>query len=262
MRMDNPRKYGNSPYGVAVVHGGPGAAGELAPVARALAAGRGVLEPLQTRLTLEGQIDELAEALERDGRLPMTLVGHSWGAMLCYILAARSPSLVRKLVLVAGAAFDESYAPGIIETRMSRLTETEWAELEALSATMNDPSSRARDEAFRSMGELLARADSLDPVPHRDEVVEHRYDIYAGVWPQAAELRRSGKLLEMGRRIRCPVVAVHGDYDPHPYEGVSVPLSRALRDFRLVLIEQCGHLPWLERGARERFYEVLEEELP
>jgi len=34
--MENPRKYGNRPYEVALVHGGPGAAGEMAPVAKEL----------------------------------------------------------------------------------------------------------------------------------------------------------------------------------------------------------------------------------
>src|SRR5215510_9607502 len=33
--VENHRTYGSAPYTVAVVHGGPGAAGEMAPVARA-----------------------------------------------------------------------------------------------------------------------------------------------------------------------------------------------------------------------------------
>ena len=45
--------------GMDVVHGGPGACGEMAPVARRLASARGVLEPIQTALSLEGQVEEL-----------------------------------------------------------------------------------------------------------------------------------------------------------------------------------------------------------
>ena len=51
--MKNPRKYGSAPFNVAVVHGGPGAPGEMAPVARELSSFRGVLEPLQTATTVE-----------------------------------------------------------------------------------------------------------------------------------------------------------------------------------------------------------------
>lgn len=43
--MNNLRKYGSEPFTVAVIHGGPGAAGEMAPVAKEISAYRGVLEP-------------------------------------------------------------------------------------------------------------------------------------------------------------------------------------------------------------------------
>jgi hypothetical protein len=56
--MKNLRKYGKSPYEVAVVHGGPGAPGEMAPVAKELSLLTGVLEPLQTADSLEGQVRE------------------------------------------------------------------------------------------------------------------------------------------------------------------------------------------------------------
>ncbi len=54
--MRNLRKYGRAPYTVAIVHGGPGAPGDMAPVARELSTTYGVLEPLQTEETLNGQI--------------------------------------------------------------------------------------------------------------------------------------------------------------------------------------------------------------
>jgi len=46
--MKNFRKYGKPPFRVAVIHGGPGAGGEMAPVVRELASDCGVLEPIQT----------------------------------------------------------------------------------------------------------------------------------------------------------------------------------------------------------------------
>jgi len=59
----------------------------------------------------------------------------------------------------------------------------------------------------------------------------------------------------------CPIVAIHGDYDPHPAEGVKDPLSRILKNFRLVTLKNCGHEPWIERHAKDRFYRILKEEL-
>ena len=42
------RAYGKAPYTVVLVHGGPGAAGEMTPVAKRLSNNRGILEPFQT----------------------------------------------------------------------------------------------------------------------------------------------------------------------------------------------------------------------
>jgi pimeloyl-ACP methyl ester carboxylesterase len=73
-------------------------------------------------------------------------------------------------------------------------------------------------------------------------------------------MRQSGELLALAGQIRCPVVAIHGDYDPHPAEGVQEPLSATLGHFRFILLEKCGHTPWMERQARDAFYAILKKE--
>ena len=70
--MENLRIYGNKPFTVAVVHGGPGAPGEIAPVARELSMVAGILEPLQKKDSLEGQVEELHDVLKANGDLPVT----------------------------------------------------------------------------------------------------------------------------------------------------------------------------------------------
>jgi pimeloyl-ACP methyl ester carboxylesterase len=259
--MRNFRKYGNKPFPVAVIHGGPGAPGEMAPLARELSSVTGVLEPLQTATTLEGQVSELKAVLEKNAALPLTLVGFSWGALLSFIFAARYPSFMRKLILVASAPYEEKYAANIAQTRLSRLSEGEREQALSLMQTLDDPATGDKNTPLARLGELMSQADSYDPLPHDDEILECRYGVFQGVWEQAKQLRSSGKLLELGKRIKCPVVAIHGDYDPHPAEGVVEPLSRILKDFRFILLEKCGHRPWLERSARDRFYNILKQEL-
>jgi hypothetical protein len=34
-----------------------------------------------------------------------------------------------------------------------------------------------------------------------------------------------------------------------------------LPDFRFVLLEKCGHRPWIERNAAENFFKVLVAEI-
>ena len=259
--MNNMRTYGNSPFTVAVIHGGPGAPGELAPVARALAKNHGVLEPLQTASTLQGQIVELKTILKQNGHLPVVLIGHSWGAMLSFVLAAQSPSVVKKLILVSSGVFEEKYAERITGTRLSRLTEEEVNTVYSLSTALDDPNVTEKDRLFGELGSLVSKADSFDPLPCENEIIECQYDIYRSVWRDAQELRSSGELLALGRRIRSPVVAIHGDYDPHPAAGVRVPLSAVLKDLTFILVEKCGHRPWIERAAKDWFYAILEQEL-
>jgi len=67
---------------------------------------------------------------------------------------------------------------------------------------------------------------------------------------EASQLRSGGELLNLGKKIRCPVVAIHGDYDPHPAAGVQEPLSRVLQDFHFILLKNCGHHPWFERQQK------------
>ena len=249
------------PFKVAVIHGGPGAPGEMAPVARELCSDRGVLEPLQTAATIEGQIRQLKDVLKKHGDLPLILIGWSWGAWLSFIFAAQYPAFVRKLILIGSGPYEEKYALTIMETRLSRLNLEEKAEALSLIENLDNPAVGDKNLLLAQLGKLISKADSYDPLPHQSELLECQYDINQKVWEQANQLRSSGKLLEYGKKIQCPVVAIHGDYDPHPAQGIKAPLSRLLKDFRFILLENCGHQPWIERSAQVRFYDILKSEI-
>ncbi|MCL5985455.1 MAG: alpha/beta hydrolase [Actinobacteria bacterium] len=259
--MDNLRKYGDKPFNVAVVHGGPGVSGEMAPVARELCINSGVLEPLQTAISLGGQVEELKAVIENHGDVPVTLIGHSWGVWLIFILASQNTSLVKKLILVGSGPFEEKYAINIMETRLNRLDEKDRSEAQVLMKNLKDSAIEDKNVVMTRLGKLISKADSYYPLPDDSEPLECQYQIYQNVWQEADGLRRSGKLLKLGEKIQCPVIAVHGDYDPHPFEGINIPLSQIIKDFRFILLKNCGHKPWIERSAKDRFYEVLKEEL-
>ena len=259
--MKNLRKYGEAPFKAAVIHGGPGAPGQMAPVAREISCDWGVLEPLQTAASLEGQVRELKEVLQEHGDLPLTLIGSSWGAMLSFIFSARYPAFTNKIILVGSGVYEEKYAADIVKTRLSRLSETEGREAYSMMVAMNDPAVPDKDRLLAGLGRLFTKADSYHPLTLDTEVLECQYHMYTKVWQEAKELRMSGKLLELGKQIQCPVVAIHGDYDPHLAEGVQKPLSGILKKFQFYLLKNCGHLPWIEQEARDDFYSILKEEI-
>jgi len=258
--MKNLRKYGYAPFSVAVIHGGPGAAGQVAPVAQELSRYQGTLEPLQTMTTINGQIQELGRIIKDHGDAPVTLIGHSWGAWLAMMYTVRYPLSVKKMVLVGSGPFEEQYVSQITETRLNRMNDEEKRTLQTLVKTLDDPHGKQKDTVFARVGSMFLHIDTYKPLVIETDI-DVQYTIFQQVWKEADEMRRSGALLNLCRQLQCPVVAIHGEYDPHPFEGVEQPLSKILRDFTFILLQKCGHYPWIERYAKKKFYEILKKEL-
>lgn len=258
----NVRLYGQAPYRVAVIHGGPGAPGEMAPVARALSRERGILEPLQTKATIDGLLRELHDVLRAHGDGPVVLVGHSWGAWLSLLAAGRFPGLVGKVILVASGPFTEEHAAKIMETRLARLSPREQQAVYAVMRDLSDPDAQDKDALMATFGALMAKTDAFDPLPQEEaNTLPCQEHLFQSVWNEAHALRKSGELLQLVKYVRCPVVAIHGEDDAHPAQGVAEPLSLVLDAFRCILLKECGHTPWLEKRARDAFYRILRAEI-
>jgi pimeloyl-ACP methyl ester carboxylesterase len=259
--MKNLRKYGKSPFNIAVIHGGPGACGEMAPVAKELSSICGVLEPLQTTITIDGQILELYNILKKNGNIPVILVGYSWGAILSFIFTSRYPLLIKKIILVSSGSFEEKHAKNIMKTRLDRLSNEDKSELLKLMNNLKDPTLKDKNTYLNKFSKLISKADSYDPIKSDREELDCNFHVYQNVWNEAEELRHSGKLLKLGKKIKCPVTAIHGEYDPHPYKGIRSNLSHILTDFKFFLLTKCGHCPWIEKYARDKFYNIIKKEI-
>lgn len=256
------RKHGKPPFRIILIHGGPGAIGQLLPVAQELSGTYGILEPLQTSTTIDGQIQELHCIWKKYcSKKNVILIGHSWGAWLSILYASQHSSSVKKMILVNSGPFEEQYAAQILNTRYNRLDDIEKSEYTKIMEILHNPCLKDTSIAFARLGKLFFKTDSFHPLQNPEEATEYHYTVFQSVWSEAEELRRSGKLLLAGKKITCPVVAIHGDYDPHPYKGVKGPLSDSITNFTFILLTNCGHYPWIEKYAQKRFYQILSEEL-
>ncbi|MBD3234763.1 MAG: alpha/beta hydrolase, partial [candidate division Zixibacteria bacterium] len=148
------RIYGQSPYQVAVLHGGPGAPGYMAPVARELSKAMGVIEPLQSKGSLQGQIQQLAEQLSMYADKPIVLIGSSWGAVLALFTAARKSPDFSKLILIGSAVFDKQSSERIEKIRMDRLTDEQKIRFEKIKLKMANANSSEMDELVKQWGEV------------------------------------------------------------------------------------------------------------
>ncbi len=257
------RKYGTSGPAVVLVHGGPGAPGSLAPVGRELADGFRVLEPFQRRsgeeeLRVATHVDDLRVLLETElpGERPH-LVGHSFGAMLALAFAADHPERIATLTLVGCGTFD-SGARALLQHELARRTSAAvQARLDELAEEFDDA-----DERLRAVGEALLPIYSHEL--HGAELELDRCDArgHEETWNDMLRLQAEGRYPAAFAAFRGPARMIHGVRDPHPARAIHAGLRVHLPELELLLLEECGHYPWLERAARDEFLTRLRDGLP
>lgn len=252
------REYGTDGPLVLALHGGPGARGSLAPVAKGLADRFRVLEPLQRRagaepLTVAVHIADLHEViLDRWEGGPPALVGSSWGAMLALAYAAEYPEQAAPLGLVGCGTWDKAARGTLQATIRERLTEEQQARLATIGEDHPDPTER-----MEVLGELILPVFSYDAV--KDDSHTEEFDAEGNVetWADMIRLQEAGVYPASFAAIRSPVAMFHGDYDPHPGPMIRDSLLPVLPHLEYFGFEHCGHDPWVEREAREPFFAAL-----
>jgi pimeloyl-ACP methyl ester carboxylesterase len=249
------RRYGPEGPPLVVLHGGPGAPGSVASLARALAAHLPVWEPLQRRsgdvpLTVARHVADLAAVLPPE---PLVLLGWSWGAMLALSFAARHPGRARALLLVGCGTYDTASRAArrrILHDRLGRADARTEGELQRRLAAERDPA--ARDALLEELGRLCARAQSFDAVPDpSDRPADARG--FEETWADVLRLQERGEEPAAFAAVRCPVRMLHGADDPHPGRATRDALAPFVADLAYREFERCGHAPWLERHARDDF---------
>ena len=260
------RTHGKSPFQIVVLHGGPGAWGEMAPVADHLSDIYGVIEPFFLEATLQGQLLELKQIIESHKIEKVVLLGFSWGAWLGYLFAAKFPDIIKKLILVGSGPYEHQYYLELIETRNSRMSPEQKDQYSNILNNLQDPNVTNKDAYISKLGALCGNIDQFDEEEIEETFLSPHFDLDRSTHFQQAlneviGMRKSEELLKESEKITCPVIAIHGDYDPHPANGVKIPLGKKIVDFKFFLLEKCGHKPWTERYARSKFFQLINSEL-
>lgn len=252
------RTYGSSGPWLVAVHGGPGAPGYMAPVARELADAFRVLEPLQRRsggdpLTVARHVADLDELIvsQCPGWKP-ALVGSSWGAMLVLAYAAEHPARSGPLVLIGCGTFDPMARARVEALCDDRMDEDLRRRIKSLPEEFPDP-----DERLRMMGDLLLPVYSYAPLISSLEVEACDARAFQETWEDMLRLQKEGVYPAAFSAIDVPVLMLHGGADPHPGPMIRDSLKPYLPRLEYHQWERCGHYPWLEKFARDDFYAVL-----
>jgi pimeloyl-ACP methyl ester carboxylesterase len=281
----------NGPVGahtlVIVLHGGPGAAGEAAGLAKGLADSFHVLEPWQRGsgdepLTVATHVEDLHRliASEVEGALTPpgsakkaessrfkprpALVGESWGAMLALAYAAAHPDSAGPIVLVGCGTFDKASRARLEATLEERTDEETRRGIECLAERYPDPGERFVKmhelteplyafAADASLQRAAGSADNAAQPPFFD------FRAYEQTWSDMLQLQDEGVYPAAFSAITSPVLMLHGTYDPHPGRMIRDSLLPYLPQLQYREFERCGHQPWMEKAVREEFFAALKD---
>ncbi len=253
------REYGTSGPLVVVLHGGPGAPGYMAPVARGLADSFRVLEPFQRGssgepLTVARHVADLHELLSRRRRVRPAVVGHSWGAMLALAYAAAHPGHALSLVLIGCGTFDRAARDRLRALRQERMDDVLRRRLAGLREEVPDP-----DERLAVSGNLMLPLYSYEPVASELGVEACDARGHHETWEDMVRLQEEGVYPAAFAAIEVPVIMLHGAVDPHPGRLIRASLKPHLPQMEYHEWDRCGHYPWLEKSVGDEFLAVLRQ---
>lgn len=260
------RTHGTSGPLLIVLHGGPAAPGEAAPIASGLCDKFLVLEPWQREsgeepLSVARHVEDLHTLVQSLGRQARpALIGESWGAMLALAYAAAHPQSAGPLVLVGCGTFDPASRARMNEILQERTSESLRKSLDELESEDLDPGA-----SLLRRHERTKALFSFDPIPPEPDPGERRevpgFDARAHeeTWRDMLRLQETGVYPAAFTAIRSPVLMLHGAYDPHPGPSTRDVLRSVLPHLEYREWERCGHSPWNEREVRDEFFLVLSE---
>jgi pimeloyl-ACP methyl ester carboxylesterase len=255
--------YGETGPLIFVLHGGPGAVGEAAPIARGLSASFRAIEPYQRGsgnepLTVSLHVKDLHQlilSMQNDAK--PSIVGESWGAMLALAYASAYPETTAAIVLVGCGTFDKAS-----RTRMNEIIESrknDQLREEILSLVAEYPDLSERMQAEHMLTEKIYNYD----VQTTDEQIEYigPFDQRAHVetWRDMLKLQENGYYPAAFSTIKSPVIMLHGAYDPHPGEMIYRNLKPHIPQLEYHEFKNCGHSPWKERQAADEFFAVMKK---
>jgi proline iminopeptidase len=210
------------------------------------------MQEVEARLGLAEQLADLERIRRLLGQERLTLVGHSFGALVAALYAAEWPERVEALVLVAPAPLVTMPAgDGDLFAQVgARLDADGRRELDAWMARTFDFPARLKDDEA-ALSEHFARFAPLYTQAVRKE--------RPGALPPGSGtpggLLSLGLYLSLGRhhdwsawlgRVRAPTLVIHGAEDLQP-RAATARVVEALPHARRVELAGTGHFPFEEQ---------------
>jgi proline iminopeptidase len=184
----------------------------------------------------------------------VAVLGHSWGAQLALRYALDHPDRVSKLVYVSGTGLGWDWHPHYQRNFAARLGSGR----QLLSELKDRDRTEAED---RELAVLQWSADFADPdkaAGYAERMAspwfEINYECHAALSAEDKQTWREAELVAACRGLAVPTLIVDGARDIRPRWAVD-SLQQALPSATRVVLQNAGHVPWLEQP--EQFCSTL-----
>jgi proline iminopeptidase len=216
------------------------------------------------RLDLKAiSIDQFVEDLEAlrvaFGFDKISLIGHSWGAVIALFYAFKYQAHINKLILVDARPVTNTFLVEQGQTVKQRLGRLSPEERQTLNTTCKRSSAELSSEARTECLKLDAALRFSDPAKAltMDATIEENTAKNASTIQSLITTsfnRRQHDIDASLKTLSIPTLIIHGDFDPIPI-GSSEYIQQRIPASQLVIIKQSGHFPFVEQP--EKFFAAI-----
>ncbi len=174
------------------------------------------------------------------------VMGHSWGGLLAMEYATRYSDYVESLLLINSIAPSNSLwmeEQNALQPGMSASDSIRRQEILRLYTTSEIPSSAIEELLKLSFKYQLADTSQADRL---DFFIPDDYIARSGKFSLLQGYLATYDLREDLRSLSIPALVVYGENEPSKYISGPV-LQNDLQNSQLVVMEDCGHFPFLEQ---------------
>jgi len=208
-----------------------------------------------TTINLKQSVEDISSLLKKLKLDRVTIVGHSWGAMLAVNFGVAHPAQINKLVLIGSGPL--AFSDFVIQEAniMARASMAEREYIEQLQDSISHAKSPSESIAYRKrLGKQFLRLISYDAT-RIDSIFE---EVSKSRTNQPMQFLMFQDLQKMNYNVKSkigslsfPTLVICGRQDPIGLFP-SIYLKELNNKFKLVWIEKSGHFTWLEN--HESFY--------
>jgi pimeloyl-ACP methyl ester carboxylesterase len=177
----------------------------------------------------------LFKLLDQKGIAQADLAAHSWGSSIAFTMALEQPRRVRTLTLMGAWVYEDQHPPFIV-----------WARAPVIGEILYTLFYKER------LDDRMALAFyNPEPFiePEGTDMLRRQLNRPGAVAAALAAARGQyfGELQKHYREVQQPVLLIWGAQDRVSRLAYGQRLKNELRDAKLVVIPQCGHIPMFER---------------